>query len=383
MISQKNILYDAAIIGGGLAGLTSALLLSKAGFKVVLIEKNAYPFHRVCGEYISNETLPFLQSQGLDPFQWGAVPIHRFRLTSPKGTILEMPLGLGGFGISRYTLDKALCDEARQNGVVVLEKFKVLGVEQQAEIKYIKIEKEEDVQAKLVIGAFGKRANLDAVLKREFFIQKSPYIGVKYHLRLPLPLREKYEDDRITLHNFKNGYCGISRVENDAFCLCYLTTRTQLKTHRHIEALEKNVLCQNPHLRELFESSEPLYEKPLVINEISFADKSLIEKGLLMCGDAAGMITPLCGNGMSMAIHGAKVLSKLVIRHLEGEIKLSELEDNYRREWKSLFASRLRFGRLIQRWFGHPLMTELLLQSAKKIPPLARFLVNQSHGVPF
>ncbi|TAE50818.1 MAG: FAD-dependent oxidoreductase, partial [Cytophagales bacterium] len=45
--------YEVAIIGGGLAGLTNAILLANAGKKVILFEKNQYPFHRVCGEYIS------------------------------------------------------------------------------------------------------------------------------------------------------------------------------------------------------------------------------------------------------------------------------------------------------------------------------------------
>jgi len=49
---------DVLIIGGGLAGLTSAIHLSKSGLKVSLIEKNEFPKHKVCGEYISNEVLP-------------------------------------------------------------------------------------------------------------------------------------------------------------------------------------------------------------------------------------------------------------------------------------------------------------------------------------
>ena len=78
-------MYDIIIIGGGLAGLVNAIFLSKAGIKVALFEKNTYPFHKVCGEYISNETLPFLQKLGLNPFDFGAVALKDFRLTSPKG----------------------------------------------------------------------------------------------------------------------------------------------------------------------------------------------------------------------------------------------------------------------------------------------------------
>ncbi|RYG21970.1 MAG: FAD-dependent oxidoreductase, partial [Chitinophagaceae bacterium] len=52
---------DVLIIGGGLAGLTAALHLQKGGLEVTLVEKNDFPSHKVCGEYISNEVLPYLK----------------------------------------------------------------------------------------------------------------------------------------------------------------------------------------------------------------------------------------------------------------------------------------------------------------------------------
>ncbi|HSU51462.1 MAG TPA: FAD-dependent oxidoreductase, partial [Segetibacter sp.] len=59
-------LYDLAIIGGGLAGLSLAIQCAEEGFKVVLFEKENYPFHKVCGEYISFESWPFLERLGVD-----------------------------------------------------------------------------------------------------------------------------------------------------------------------------------------------------------------------------------------------------------------------------------------------------------------------------
>ncbi|HZZ75876.1 MAG TPA: FAD-dependent oxidoreductase, partial [Puia sp.] len=48
--------YDVAIVGGGLAGLSLAILLARESYRVCLFEKEAYPFHKVCGEYISMES---------------------------------------------------------------------------------------------------------------------------------------------------------------------------------------------------------------------------------------------------------------------------------------------------------------------------------------
>ena len=68
--------FDVIIIGGGLAGLCNAIHLSKFNKKVLLVEKNEYPKHKVCGEYISNEVLPYLDFFEINLFQFGAVNIH-------------------------------------------------------------------------------------------------------------------------------------------------------------------------------------------------------------------------------------------------------------------------------------------------------------------
>ena len=56
---QDDITYDLAIVGGGLAGLSLSIQMAKAGYKVILFEKEQYPFHRVCGEYISLGVMGF------------------------------------------------------------------------------------------------------------------------------------------------------------------------------------------------------------------------------------------------------------------------------------------------------------------------------------
>ncbi|MEM9022433.1 MAG: NAD(P)/FAD-dependent oxidoreductase [Bacteroidota bacterium] len=370
-------MFQVVIVGGGLAGLVSATLLSRAGVRVAVLEKNTYPFHRVCGEYISNETLPFLRSLGLDPFALGAVNISQFRITSPKGTALSMPLDLGGFGISRYTLDQALANLALEAGAEVRTGVRVLHVARHGDRFQVELPGKNGLEAPVVIGSFGKRSNLDKALDRQSFHQRSPYIGVKHHLRIEHP------ESLIELHNFKDGYCGISRVEDGRTCLCYLTTRDNLRIAGSIEQLEANVLSRNPHLRTIFQQGEKLYDRPKVINEIGFSAKPLIESGVFTCGDAAGMIAPLCGNGMAMAIHGAKLLAELLIRHLQGDLNRADLERAYRTQWTQLFGMRLRIGRTVQRFFGNPTVTEGFVRTFRAAPPLARMVVKNTHGQPF
>src|SRR5690349_8762229 len=109
--------YDIAVIGGGLAGLATAIQLSKNGYSVILFEKEAYPFHKVCGEYVSLESKDFLASLGLPLNRLDLPLIDTLLLTAPNGKAFRTKLPLGGFGISRYLLDGLLAEEARKNGV--------------------------------------------------------------------------------------------------------------------------------------------------------------------------------------------------------------------------------------------------------------------------
>src|SRR5258706_15075940 len=116
---NENKLYDIAIVGGGLAGLALSIQCANAGFKTILFEKETYPFHKVCGEYISLESWNFLEELGLPLSDWGLPVIRRVLISAPNGESVEQELPLGGFGISRYKIDAALAGIARASGVVL------------------------------------------------------------------------------------------------------------------------------------------------------------------------------------------------------------------------------------------------------------------------
>lgn len=119
ILESNNKYFDVIIVGGGLAGLSSAIHLSKFGYKILVIEKNTYPKHKVCGEYISNEVLPYLNFLGIDVFKLGAQKINKFKLSTSKNQVLETKLPLGGFGISRYCLDESLAKKAIENNAKI------------------------------------------------------------------------------------------------------------------------------------------------------------------------------------------------------------------------------------------------------------------------
>ena len=367
---------DVIIIGGGLAGLCNAIHLSKLGKKVLLIEKNEYPKHKVCGEYISNEVLPYLDFLEVNPFDSGAVRINNFQLSTTKSNIISAKLPLGGFGISRYTLDLVLSEKAKENGVTILQDV-VLNITFLKDFFQVETKDNNIFTSKITIGAFGKRSLLDVKMARNFIQKKSPYLGVKIHVK------GNFKEDLVALHNFKGGYCGVSKVENNAINLCYITNYATFKQYKNIEDFQEQVVFKNNYLKEIFQSSEALFEKPLSISQISFETKKPVENHILMCGDSAGMIHPLCGNGMSMAIQSAQLASNLILNYFNGEIETrKELEKQYIRQWKRKFSLRLKAGHFIAMLFRKDTIASVLLHILKKLPFLLPIIIKQTHGKP-
>jgi len=343
----------------------------------LVIEKKKYPFQRVCGEYISNETVPFLKSEGLYPEALNPSQINEFQLSAVNGRATQLPLFQGGFGVSRFALDYFLFEQAKIHGVKFLLEKEATAVDYINDSFEIKIA-EENIKARIVIGSFGKRSRLDASLIRNFFKKKSPYAGVKYHVRTSHP------SNLIALHNFRGGYCGISNIEDGKTNICYLTHRDNLRKYKSISEMEEAILFENPRIRKIFQNSEFLFEKPETINEISFETKEPVWNHILMTGDAAGMITPLCGNGMAMAIHSAKIVSDLISKHLNENFNRELLEKEYTKSWNEAFASRLWVGRQIQnKLFGSAWSSNLAVSLALHSKFIASQIIKNTHGKPF
>jgi flavin-dependent dehydrogenase len=372
--------FDVGIIGGGLAGLSLSILLAKNNYKVILFEKEKYPFHRVCGEYISLESWKFIENLGLNLSGLNLPIIKKLIVSSPNGNTINADLDMGGFGVSRFFIDNELKRIAVENGVHVLEGTKVNDVAFNKESFIIKY-KSETVNCNVVAGSFGKRSNLDVKWDRDF-VRKKPgklnnYIGVKYHIKTSFPF------DTIALHNFKNGYCGISKIEDEAYCLCYLTTAQNLKNNNSIKEMEQNILYKNPFLKKIFTEADFYFKEPATISQISFDRKALIENHVLMIGDAAGMITPLCGNGMSMALHSSKMALGCIESFLNKKIAREQMENQYALQWKNNFERRLKMGRIIQKLFGKELMTNIFIRILKSFPFLINEIIKATHGKEF
>ncbi|MGI9546833.1 MAG: NAD(P)/FAD-dependent oxidoreductase [Flavobacteriaceae bacterium] len=367
--------FDVIIVGGGLAGLTAALELSGSAKNVLVIEKSSYPCHKVCGEYVSMEVVPYLESLGIDLND--AVRINKMEISNKKGRILKTSLPLGGIGISRYELDYRLYQKALAQGVAFIFGT-VTNIEFRDPGFKITTALEEVLSAEVVIGAFGKRSNLDKTLNRKYMERRAPWLGVKAHYNY-----SDFPDDLVGVHSFDGGYGGLSKTETGAVNFCYLANYRSFKKYADINAFNQKVVSQNPHLKALFNKADLLFSKPLSIAQISFEKKLQVEDHIIMCGDASGLIHPLCGNGMAMAIHSALLASALIKSYLEDiDFSREQLEQTYTSQWNKNFGQRLWWGRQLQSLIMNNFMSDLVLRGFAISDRLTGVIIRKTHGKP-
>ncbi|WP_396589823.1 NAD(P)/FAD-dependent oxidoreductase [Allomuricauda sp. R78024] len=365
------------IIGGGLAGLTAALDLAQKGKQVLVIEKNQYPNHKVCGEYVSNEVKPYLEQLGLELGNLGLPEIDTLQISTQSGKLIEVGLPLGGFGISRYTFDHKLYLLAKKKGVDFLFDT-VVDIQFVGDEFFITLSSKEKISSKVVLGAFGKRSNLDVKLNRSFIQQKSPWLGIKSHYR-----NNGHPSNVVALHNFPGGYGGLSQTETGDLNFCCLVKYESFKKEGDIASFNQTVVSQNPILKDFLANTEAKFEKPLSIAQISFEKKKMVENHILMCGDTAGLIHPLCGNGMAMAIHSAKLAAEQVVMFLEKpNFTRKDMEKEYQMLWEKNFGKRLWMGRRLQDLMLHTKWFNLGMHTVANSKIVLRELIRNTHGNP-
>lgn len=365
---------EVIIIGGGLAGLTAALHLLKNNHKVLLLEKNNFPKHKVCGEYISNEVLPYLKFLGVDLDKLHPKQISKLSFSLASGKTVETTLPLGGFGVSRFALDEYLYQEVLKRGGTILHETVsgVLFLNETFRVTTIN----NVFYAKVVLGAFGKRSNIDVMLNRNFITKPSNWLAVKAHYKVA------FADDMVGLHHFKGGYCGVSKIETGLVNICYLGNYETFKKLKNIENYQEKIVCQNPLLKAIFKDAILQFESPLTISQISFETKKSVENKMLMIGDTAGLIHPLCGNGMAIAIHSAKLASDAAIHFLEGNCSRIEMEKQYTKLWRKNFYKRIQTGRVLGNLLQKEKLANFVLAIITFIPFLLPQLIKQTHGKP-
>ncbi len=372
--------YDAVVIGGGLAGCSTALQLARRGHEVLLAEQSTYPRHKLCGEFLSPEAQASFQRLGvLDAVhEAGAAPITQTVLTAPNGTRSDHSLPDTALGLSRYQLDRLLFRRACAAGADGRSGTRVESVDGTFADGFTVTAGGDTVEARLVLGAYGRRGRLDRTLDRPFLDQQTPYVGFKAHFAGPAASTLQ---NTIELHSAPGGYCGLSPVEDDRINVCWIGHTDALKDAGGTpQAMLDEGLRQNPVLDDRLQGLTRVSDQFEAVSQVPLMPKSRFADGVCMIGDSAGMIAPLCGDGMAMALRTADLVTPLAAAYLDDQRPASAFRRAYRRKWTERFGRRMRLGRWIHAAAFRRGAARLLVQGCRLLPPLARWLIRTTRG---
>jgi flavin-dependent dehydrogenase len=368
---------DVVIIGAGPAGSTLAALLAQRGVPVALIERDSFPRDKVCGEFLSYDALPILDRLDLttELDRRGAPSITRCRVVGRK-TNYEFDLPQAARGVSRMLLDDLIFRRALALGAEDWSGWTATRVTS-GQVDIERAGEKKTFTAKVVVGAWGRWGRFDTQLGRGFIRdQRHRNFGFKRHYRSPTPLAGAIE-----LYSFRRGYLGVSPVEGGITNICGLVHSTRLSGLKgRWDAFVSSIRAEEPSLERLYGANEPAQDQFLSSEPVIFRARSAVERGILMIGDASGVIDPLTGNGMAMAIQSA-LLAAPTVTAVAGNSDRRPAEDAYRAAHHQFFASRIRWSRQVAKLLSHPALLESAMRLVRNPKPGHVFLASTRASV--
>ena len=378
--------YDAIVVGAGPAGSGAAAALAQRGHRVLLVEQNWLPRHKVCGEFLSPEAQSSLAALGLYAAvgREDLIALRHAELFAPDGRSLRRPLPGAAWGLSRYTLDAALAHTAVRRGVTLSTGTTVPRTRFAQGIYTVTLRygmHTRQVTARTVLLAAGRHSR--AALNPTGAPEPSAHrrgrlrraVGVKRHyVELNMP-------PQVSLFLFDGGYAGINPVEGGRANVCMLVEEKFLRAAGgSVDALFDAAQTANPALADYLAGAVPLLNTTRTVAAVDTESPARPWQGLPRLGDAAIMMPPLCGDGMAMALRSAELCVAGADAYLRDRCTLAEWEAEYTSAWRAEFLPRVRVARRLQRLLLIPPLTGALLTLGGLVPPAADYFVHATRG---
>ncbi len=316
--------FDVAIAGGGPAGSSAAIQLALAGARVLLVEQKKFPRPKLCGEFISPECISHFERLGVatEMLSAGGAAITTTVFYSRNGASVQLPSewfkpGTTALGLSRSEMDQRLLERAKQVGVTVWEDAHATGLMRVGPRVTGMVVKAADelhqCSAALTIDATGRNRTLARERNHEASDSKRPeLVAFKAHLE-----NAHLQDGACEIYFYKNGYGGLSGVENGLSNLCFIVAARDVRRYASDpETVMREVVMKNKRAAYTLRGARA--RTPwLSVSLRGFGRYALApEEGLLTIGDAASFIDPFTGSGMLMALESGKLAAEVITRHL-------------------------------------------------------------------
>lgn len=345
---ENRMKADYVILGGGIAGLAAAITLAEQGVEPLLIEAGDYPCHKVCGEFISSETVPILQKWKIFP---ELIYQARFR-TSSQEMLFSFPTPAGS--LSHLELDPSLAQEAKRLGGHLMTNTRVEVLRQLAQGHELVLSNGQTVQAKHLLLATGRIPSLQP--------QALPisYLGFKAHFR-GIPLASTLE-----MFSSPGLYLGIVPVEEGLYNLAGLVRLSLAQQLGSVEHLIASVRRMHPMLDTYLRDAVPQFKEWMQVRVPKFGLKQTTPlPRTYYIGDAALTVPPACGNGLSLAIQSGC---------LAAQYALQDDPAGFCRDWKKRIRRQLFFDKVLHQIMMHPRCGSSIIQMIRWWPSLATSL---------
>ena len=344
---------DLLVVGGGPAGAALAALAAARGARVVLLERDAFPRDKVCGEFLSAEGCAALARLGLlDTLRGAGAPVMTAcLLADARGRSVSSPLPAPALGISRAALDLAVFDLAARRGADVRRLAVAAPVVENGIVRgVVAAHTGETLRATLVVGADGRRSALQRALHPAIGdpleTSARSWFGIQAHLPDPAA----GGSGRVELYVFDGGYAGLGPVEGDRLNLALIATVRALRDCGSPERLFRERVLANPLLASRLHGLSPCSAWKAV-GPLRFNVRRPASHGVVFVGDAAGTIDPFSGEGTSNALCGAELAAPIVMEALEAGALTPALARRWSKSWRAAFAPVSRRNRFLGRLF--------------------------------
>lgn len=381
---EINYHHNIAVIGAGPAGATASIILAQAGFDVCLIEKKSFPRDVLCGEFLSREVISILEQLNLfDRFAaLNPVEIKRFKAISKKGSEISAEIEFPSYAMKRSVFDNFLMDCSKETGVIVYQPAEVKSIKKDDRGYILDVkdsQKDFGIVANIVIAAYGRQNNIDEKLSRKFAGKQTGLNGIKFHI--PNEYLNELPGNEIRIYSGDGIYCGLNKISDDETTLCFLESRKNSNNSSKQKLSE--FYYSNKKFKELFNKDIVQIVSGLQVygtGNIYFGKRNVVENGIFMIGDAAGVIAPLTGDGIGMALQSAWLIASLLKELKNDGIKSEQLIKTYTMQWERLFSRRMRLALFIQNRIMNNPPAELFIKTAKLFPFLLPQIINATRG---